>query len=74
MVMVVLHVATLLQASVTVHVIVDVPILNDPLASVPVPPLVVAPVIVYVIVNVPLQLSTAVKAGTVKGAASIQNV
>ena len=45
-VMVVLHVAILLQASVTVHVIVEVPILKEPLASAPVPLLVVAPVIV----------------------------
>jgi hypothetical protein len=37
----------LLQPSVTVHVIVETPTLNFPLASVPVPFLVVAPVITY---------------------------
>ena len=42
---VVVQVAVLPHASVTVHVIVDIPILNVPLALVPVPLLVVAPVI-----------------------------
>ena len=74
MVIVVLHVATLLHASVTVQVIVDVPKLNDPLASAPVPLLEVAPVTVYVIVNVALQLSTAVIGGIVKGAPSMQKL
>ena len=42
---VVVQVEILPHASVTVHVIVDIPILNVPLALVPVPLLVVAPVI-----------------------------
>ena len=42
---VVVQVAVLPHASVTVHVIVDTPTLNTPLASFPVPLLVVAPVI-----------------------------
>jgi hypothetical protein len=44
MVTTVVQVETLPQASVTVHVIVETPTLNVPLASVPVPLLVVAPV------------------------------
>ena len=44
MVTVVVQVETLPHASVTVHVIVETPTLNVPLASVPVPLLVVAPV------------------------------
>ena len=41
---VVVQVEILPHASVTVHVIVETPILNNPLASFPVPLLVVAPV------------------------------
>ena len=42
---VVVQLELLPQASVTVHVMVDTPTPNDPLASFPVPLLVVAPVI-----------------------------
>ena len=53
------------HASVTIHVIVEIPTLNSPLALVPVPLLVVAPVTWKVIVKVPLQLSDAVNGGIV---------
>lgn len=51
--------------SVAVHVIVDIPTLNTPLALFPAPLLVVAPVIWYVIFMAPLQLSVAVAGGIV---------
>ncbi len=55
--------ALLPQASVTVHVIVDIPGLNIPLALLPDPFRVVAPVTWYVIVRGPLQLSEAISRG-----------
>jgi hypothetical protein len=61
----VLHVLLFPHASTTVQVMVDVPTLKEPLASTPVPFLVVAPVITYVMVRAPLQLSLAVIAGII---------
>ena len=61
----VVQVETLPHASVTVHVIVETPTLNVPLASVPVPLLVVPPVIWKVIVKALLQLSDALTVGIV---------
>lgn len=62
---VVAQVEILPHASVTVHVMVDMPALNVPMASVPVPLLVVAPVIAKAMVKLPaaVQLSDATKGG-----------
>ena len=66
MVTVVMHVDVLPHASAAVQVIVEMPVLNTPLASFPVPFLIVAPVIWNVIVIVPVQLSdTPVNVGIV---------
>jgi hypothetical protein len=65
MVTAVVQVEVLPHASVTVHVIVEAPRLNIPLASFPVPLLVVAPVIWKVIVKELLQLSDAISLGIV---------
>jgi hypothetical protein len=54
-----------LQPLVAVHVIVETPGLNIPLASFPVPFLIVVPVTWKVIVRVPLQLSDASSAGII---------
>ena len=62
----VVQVETVPHASVTVHVIVETPGLNTPLASVPVPLLVVAPVIPNVIFKgPPLQLPDETNVGIV---------
>ena len=55
---------TVLQPLVTVHVIVEAPGLNEPLASFPVPDLTVAPEIWYEIEIVDPQLSLADNVGT----------
>ena len=60
-----MQVEILPHASVTVHVIVDTPVLNNPLALVPEPLRVVTPVTLYVIVGVPVQLSVATNTGIV---------
>ena len=66
MVTAVVQVETLPHASVTVHVIVEAPTLNVPLASVPVPLLVVAPVIwKATFKGPPLQLPDATNVGIV---------
>ena len=62
---VVVQVEILPHASVTVHVIVETPTSNTPLASGPVPLLVVAPVTWYVMVKLLLQLSVALSTGIV---------
>ena len=53
------------QALVIVHVMVEVPVLNTPLASFPMPFLVVAPVIWNEIFKLPLQLLEAINEGIV---------
>ena len=66
MVTVVVQVEVFPHASVTVHVIVETPGINTPLASFPVPLLVVAPVIWNVIFKgPPLQLPDATNVGIV---------
>ena len=64
-IIVVVHDVMLLQSSIAVQVIVEVPLLNIPEASSPDPDLIVAPVISYVISTL-LQLSVALAGGITK--------